>query len=489
MLGLLRALDGTQFFAVPDSSDTSQAIPYASSSSNGAQGPTTLSPHASHLPHLSTGSDPGSTSDKHGHPELLYASSGNQSSSSATGPALRPWEVLHPPAGIPTVSSEGVDSEISLPFAPDAAFAPNDEPDLLDNPGVPVETDRSTPDDGRELSEDDGERKDGDQGAVPDEIATAPLQASENQPVDIGGSGSGGRRSARVPTKRVRTEVMTLREQKQQRLGLYDNPEDGDQLQNQLPVDELRSDEEDIDGVDAMPVGAIDILEARRPAIHTYGDSHTHWFVRMVLILVSFLHIKYHVTFRACSLILWTMRTIFVALGHLAQNDRMPTTLTTVIQTLDFGDRFEIYPSCPVCHELFSPTTVPGSVCPDCSVGLFKKKNMIASIYEKITGRSLPPPLPEVAVPVSPLSNLLVDFLGDGDKETLCEEWLDHEPQAGRGNLFFSRASLTWEEELRIGVTFSLDWFNTNTSNYSGSHSSGVMSFCVSNLPMELRRT
>jgi hypothetical protein len=52
-------------------------------------------------------------------------------------------------------------------------------------------------------------------------------------------------------------------------------------------------------------------------------------------------------------------------------------------------------------------------------------------------------------------------------------------------------------EEIRLGVTFSLDWevsiffymqvpmhirFGRKTSNYGPSHSSGVMSFCVQNL-------
>ncbi|KAJ7720064.1 hypothetical protein B0H14DRAFT_3521066 [Mycena olivaceomarginata] len=48
------------------------------------------------------------------------------------------------------------------------------------------------------------------------------------------------------------------------------------------------------------------------------------------------------------------------------------------------------------------------------------------------------------------------------------------------GELFFFGSSA--EEELRLGVTFSLDWFGRKTSSYGPSHSSGVMSFCVQNL-------
>ncbi|KAF7368239.1 hypothetical protein MVEN_00144000 [Mycena venus] len=50
------------------------------------------------------------------------------------------------------------------------------------------------------------------------------------------------------------------------------------------------------------------------------------------------------------------------------------------------------------------------------------------------------------------------------------------------GELFFFGPSA--EEELRLGVSFSVDWFGRKTSSYGPSHSSGVMSFCVQNLDM-----
>ncbi|KAF7346894.1 hypothetical protein MVEN_01441600 [Mycena venus] len=43
------------------------------------------------------------------------------------------------------------------------------------------------------------------------------------------------------------------------------------------------------------------------------------------------------------------------------------------------------------------------------------------------------------------------------------------------------------ETEIRLGVTFSLDWFGRKTSNYGPSHSSGVMSYCVQNFENTLR--
>ncbi|KAJ6540384.1 hypothetical protein B0H19DRAFT_1077796 [Mycena capillaripes] len=48
------------------------------------------------------------------------------------------------------------------------------------------------------------------------------------------------------------------------------------------------------------------------------------------------------------------------------------------------------------------------------------------------------------------------------------------------GEKFFFRPGC--EDEIRVGVTFSLGWFGRKTSNYGPSHSSGVMSFCIQNL-------
>ncbi|EPQ57917.1 hypothetical protein GLOTRDRAFT_91486 [Gloeophyllum trabeum ATCC 11539] len=269
-------------------------------------------------------------------------------------------------------------------------------------------------------------------------------------------------RGLRARKVHVRTEVLTLQEQSQlgtRQLGLYDNPDDGSDVQDPLASSRFAA--------------------------------------------VAFLNIKYHVTFRACSLILWTMRTIFIALGHLAQNDKMPTTLTSVIYNFELEDRFQISPACPVCHELFAPSSGPDSTCPHCDVGIFQPQNR--TLFESLTGRSAPRLLPKVAVPISPLSNLLVDFLAEGENESICEQWLDYEPsEAGEyhsmldgdvprtvkdnnGKRFFARTSLSQPNELRIGVTLSLDWFNKNTSNYCGSHSIGIVSFCVTNLPPELR--
>jgi hypothetical protein len=80
----------------------------------------------------------------------------------------------------------------------------------------------------------------------------------------------------------------------------------------------------------------------------------------------------------------------------------------------------------------------------------------------------------------------------------VAQELKDH-----NGNLFFDSASLI-EDEICLGVTWSVDWcvtssfcfadsvlthprFSPNSGPYSATHSVGIMSFCIANLSLELR--
>jgi hypothetical protein len=258
----------------------------------------------------------------------------------------------------------------------------------------------------------------------------------------------------------------------------------------------------------------------RPPAHEAYMKSHGLWFIRAVLLLAAFLHAKHHVTFRACAILLFGLRLIFLSLGLIAKDDDMPITLNTVIKRLDLQDRFTILPACPKCHRIFPPSISSNSQCPDCNIALFNPKP--PTLSQIIHGPSKQSPL--LSVPFCPLSSLLVDFLAQPGIEDAVEEWRTDEPSPpgeynrvmdGRvwkeipdcnGKPFFDEDSLTEKGELRIGVNISLDWlafspiilcvysllhghyrFQATKSAYSASHSSGVMSFTVQNLPPALK--
>ena len=215
-------------------------------------------------------------------------------------------------------------------------------------------------------------------------------------------------------------------------------------------------------------------LPPRLPAHETYVGSHSKWFVRAVLLLTAFLHAKHHVTFRACAVLLFCLRLIFISLGLIAKDDDMPITLNTVLKRLDLQDRFTILPACSQCHRLFQPIIPGNSRCPVCDIPLFNPPP--PAIFQAIRGASKPSP--KLSIPFSPLSSLLVDFLAQPGIEDAVEQWRTDEPsppgeykrvmdgrvwkeiQDHNKAPFFAEDSLTEDGELRIGVNISLDWFD-----------------------------
>jgi hypothetical protein len=152
----------------------------------------------------------------------------------------------------------------------------------------------------------------------------------------------------------------------------------------------------------------------------------------------------------------------------------------------------------------------------DCDSCLFKP--ISNRLFRRLTGQQSQRPPPACAVPIQLPSSLLADFLARGENKQACTSWKSCLTVPGElkdisdGEVwktikgpdqkpFFSDPDDN--EELRIGVTMSLDWyiliyllifywinvirFGRKTSVYGPSHSSGVLSLCISNLPRALR--
>jgi DNA-directed RNA polymerase subunit RPC12/RpoP len=217
-----------------------------------------------------------------------------------------------------------------------------------------------------------------------------------------------------------------------------------------------------------FPIGA----RGKSP-LETYNDAHPAWFVRIILLLVAVLHTKHHVTFRACGLILFVLSVIFSRLSLTSTHDAIPHTLDTVLLRLNLEDRFTSCPACVVCQRSFRPTTPHGSRCPQCDEEIFMKSS--ATLFQRLTGKRPPPPPPRLSVPIRTLSALLTDTFSHGPLEDQVLEWMSHPSQPGHyngfmdgriaqelkdnlGNLFFDRNSLD-ANEIRLGVTWSVDWY------------------------------
>lgn len=267
--------------------------------------------------------------------------------------------------------------------------------------------------------------------------------------------------------------------------GLYDDPDAGDELHHDplLHTEERHSEASGSDRGSSPSRTTREQLprvqanfrseyDAPPDAHELYQNSHSEWFARLVMILVAVLHAKHRVSFRACALILFTINTILLGLRVLDATNPIPVTLHTIINRFDLQDRFTIYPICAGCHRIFSTDTPINALCPDCDSRLFKP--ISNRLFRRLTGQQSQRPPPACAVPIQLPSSLLADFLARGENEQACTSWKSRLTVPGElkdisdGEVwktiqgpdqkpFFSDPDD--DEELRIGVTMSLDWY------------------------------
>ncbi|KAJ6565709.1 hypothetical protein B0H10DRAFT_2112485 [Mycena sp. CBHHK59/15] len=220
--------------------------------------------------------------------------------------------------------------------------------------------------------------------------------------------------------------------------------------------------------------------------------------------MVAFLHTRHRVTFRAAGLILLCLGFIFSSLvGNFAAAVEMPRTLKTVFSKFDINDHFAVLPICFHCHHVFE-LDIEEEV-----FGGTKRHNYDAwEDADADPEDSDDPPgsgkrKPYMVSPIQLLSTGLQEFFKrpgmvsavnswrtrtevDGELRCMQDARVWKELKDGDGYSFFFSPKAE-EEEIRLGVSFSLDWFKRSKSSFAPSQSSGVMSFCVQNLTNSLR--
>ncbi|KAF8839069.1 hypothetical protein BDN67DRAFT_878520, partial [Paxillus ammoniavirescens] len=279
-------------------------------------------------------------------------------------------------------------------------------------------------------------------------------------------------------------------------LGLYDDPEGGEDIHNDLLLHtEPVSDSSDLEALPQkgpqassapMTIPTPPSYEPPPNPLQVYQDAHTTWFGRLLIVMVAILHTKHCVSFRACALILQCFSVVLLTLCMLEPTSPIPMTLNTIINHLDLGDRFVVYPVCIYCHRIYPTDTLVNALCSECDNRLFK---LVSNrVFRMVTGCKPQPPPPTCATPIQLPSSLLTDFLASADNENACETWKVHMTKPGElhdisdGEVwktawgpdqqpFFSKADSS--NELRIGVTMSLDWFCLQSS---------CSSYCAENL-------
>jgi hypothetical protein len=240
------------------------------------------------------------------------------------------------------------------------------------------------------------------------------------------------------------------------------------------PIPDLRDvDPSPVDFAELMaPPTSFPVASGGKSPLDSYRNTHQNWFVRLIFLVVAVLHTRHHVTFCACSLLLFTLSLIFLHLSLTSSKNRIPFTLDTVLIQLNLEDRFTLSPGCNVCQRLFQSTILRGSRCPDCNNDIFATPS--PSLFQRLTNKTPPPPPPKLSAPIQTLSSLLANAFAHGPLEDQVQEWLSHTLTPGQymsfmdgrvaqelkdhnGNLFFNPASLI-ESEIRLGVTWSVDW-------------------------------
>jgi hypothetical protein len=253
------------------------------------------------------------------------------------------------------------------------------------------------------------------------------------------------------------------------------------------------------------PIGAVnDDLEVPPPplpAMEVFMNSSDHWFWRIIMVLVSWLHLHYHLPHRGCILLLKILSLIFVHIGILKSDSGVPVTLTTNLKHLGLLDEFMKLPTCPGCKRVHPASIPPNSLCSGCEKPLFKP----APIYDlpREPNVDVSSGSPYLVTPFLPLSAHLPGFLNRANIETACTAW-ETAPPARADEVQTVQQARIWNDlkgvdgkpffmknpdhsELRLGIQLGFDGFSYQKSRNAANHSSGVLSCCVANLPYNLK--
>jgi hypothetical protein len=203
---------------------------------------------------------------------------------------------------------------------------------------------------------------------------------------------------------------------------------------------ELMDDEHDIQeaaDVTTQSIGTEErtVIQPPIAPAETLQGCTSYWFWRILLLLSAWLHFHFHVPHRACTLLLKILKLIFIALGHIPSKDdnEAPVTLTTTFKRLHLDDTFNIHPTCPSCHRLYSPELAkppkpkpsdePKSspVCDHCKIPLFKFWDPKGAAKN----------IPYLRCPTRPVSEQLSRLLNRPGVEEACDAWRSQETRPG----------------------------------------------------------
>jgi hypothetical protein len=220
--------------------------------------------------------------------------------------------------------------------------------------------------------------------------------------------------------------------------------------------------------------------ETRPPTAGMWEQVHELWFIRLVLLMVAYLHTQMQTSFKACAIILSVLKLIFIGLGLLPNDGRsgacdfMPTTLKCTLGRLGLADKFEILAACPSCHALhhLQKSMAASGNCYLCQAPLFASTGILPNL-RSVIGLAGTLTQPKLSVPFCAPHELIEDFLQRPGMEDEMTAWRDdvmvdgemreiyhgkvwQELRGPEGGRFFDVGE---SSELRIGLVLSMDWY------------------------------
>lgn len=192
---------------------------------------------------------------------------------------------------------------------------------------------------------------------------------------------------------------------------------------------------------------------------------HTHPAIRLLYILVAWLHTHFHLPFIACRAILVIVAFIISSAAISFDTSETYKTLPSVLNHLGVNPDFLLLPVCPECLEVHPASTPTSDVCVRCQSPIFK-----AAVGHKKAA-------PLLQCPVKSIEDQLIDILHVDGAEDILEQWRFKERHIGQyldnfdGEIcktlkgpdsrpfFENPLPHETQDELRIGLTLGVDWY------------------------------
>lgn len=208
------------------------------------------------------------------------------------------------------------------------------------------------------------------------------------------------------------------------------------------------------------------------PAHELFVSSAYSKFWQPILLLVTYLNLRYHLPHRACNLALSAAKIVLSRLGHFNESDKPITTLRPAFNILGLKEPFLILPLCPTCHRVYPDDSPINLKCYSCLIPLFRTKVSLRNDFDGSDAKS-EDRISKACLkcPVFPLSAQLPAFVCRFEEE--LENSLQVEYQEGvlrdirdgriwreardsDGSHFFSRDNT---DVLRIGIILHFDGY------------------------------